>query len=106
MEQKGFMAQRLRFLRDDLGWTREKVSDDLGLGTNSLYQWESGSNDPSIGVVKRLAAYYGVSADYLLGLSDNPAPFDLGQITPKEIAVLRAWRAGDLLTAIRIIVNT
>lgn len=54
-------AERLKQLRSEKGLSR----------------WENDKNDPSIRFAAYLAQYYGVSLDYLLGLTDTRTPADL-----------------------------
>lgn len=37
----------------------------------NLSRWERGINEPSLAMAKRLCAYYGITADYLLGLDES-----------------------------------
>lgn len=57
-----------------------KTMDDVVIefnerfGTNisrgNLSRWERGENEPSLSMAKKLCAYYGITADYLLGLEE------------------------------------
>lgn len=63
-------AERLTALRENTGKKRQEVADDLKISRASLEYYEKGKRKPDIEVLVRLADYYGVSTDYLLGLSD------------------------------------
>ncbi len=99
-------GDRLRQLRQEQGYTHETLAKALGLSMKQVWRYEAGQSDPTSEVVSRMAVLFGVSADYLLGLSDSPAmnPAERS-LTPRELAVLTALRRGDKLTAIRAIVN-
>lgn len=58
-------AERLKQLRSEKGLSLDMVVYDLD------------KNDPSIRFAAYLAQYYGVSVDYLIGLTDNRTPADL-----------------------------
>lgn len=58
---------RLRSLRKSRGLLGIKLAEDLKIGSNTLSQWESGAREPNYDVLCRLAEYFGVSTDYLLG---------------------------------------
>lgn len=45
---------------------------ELGLGKNSITRWDE--NKPSVDRVQKVADYFGVSVDYLLGRTDDPTP--------------------------------
>ena len=43
----------------------------LGVSTATVSKWEQGASEPSFETLKRICKMYNVSADYLLGLSEN-----------------------------------
>lgn len=65
-------AEILTELREKTGKKRQEVADDLKISRASLEYYEKGKRKPDIEVLVRLADYYGVSTDYLLGLSNVP----------------------------------
>ncbi len=46
----------------------------LRLNKGTISRWESGQGDPAISYVKCIAAYFNVSVDYLIGLTDVSTP--------------------------------
>lgn len=61
-------ARKLRELREmHPGLTRKKVEADTGIGERTLGHWERGEREVSLDALGRLAAYYGVPTDYILG---------------------------------------
>lgn len=68
MTTKEILAQRLSQLREEAKITRQKAADDLGVTRAALEFYEKGKRTPDVGMIARLAEYYGVSADYLLGM--------------------------------------
>ena len=68
-----------------------------------VWRWESGKGDPSADALVDLAKVLNVSTDYLLGVSDNPAPNnEPGQLSLQEWEIVTALRRGDLKTAMRV----
>lgn len=63
---------RLRLLLDRKGETQGKLADAIEVHRQSIGQWKDGTTVPDIYALKKIAGYYKVSADYLLGLSDDP----------------------------------
>lgn len=64
-------------LRGTTGKTQDQVADACGISKVALARYETGTRKPRIEIASRLAEYYGVSVDYLLGLDDStssPAP--------------------------------
>ena len=69
--QDNILGKRLRELRQERDKTIYNVADDLYLSTSVIGCYERGTNEPPLERVAAFAIYYGVSTDYLLGLSDN-----------------------------------
>ena len=66
-------AERIKSLRIAHGMTQEAVGKIVGVKRYSVCGYEKGNNDPEVPVLIALADYFGVSTDYLLGLSDHRA---------------------------------
>ena len=67
--------RRIRDLRDDHDKTQQEIADLLNMHRSVYRRYESGEREAPAWVVVKLADYYGVSTDYLLGRTDNPAPY-------------------------------
>ena len=70
--------ERLKQLRKELGLTQEEFAEKIGYTRTAVSAWEIGRNEPSNNDTIKLADFFGVSIDYLLGKSDvrNPEPQD------------------------------
>ena len=66
------LSERLRELRAKHNVTQAKLSDNCDIALRSLRYYESGERIPDGNTIIKLCTYFNVSADYLLGLSDNP----------------------------------
>lgn len=65
------MYPRIRNLREDEDLTQEDVAKILNISQTTYSRYESGSLDlPSQSLIK-LAEFYSVSVDYLLGISNS-----------------------------------
>ncbi len=62
---------RMRNLREDHDKTQKQIADMLGISQTMYARYERGANEMPIRVLLALCKYYGVSADYLLGLTDS-----------------------------------
>ena len=69
MTEKNVFSERLTQLREDRGLKRQEVADALEISRASLEYYEKGQRKPDIEVAARIANYYGVSTDYLVGVS-------------------------------------
>ncbi len=64
-------GERLREIRKDHGDTQESLGKKLGYATPTVSKWEQGETEPGLETLKQICRMYEVSADYLLGLSDD-----------------------------------
>lgn len=98
-------GDRLKNLRLQKRLTQDRVAELLETSIRMVARYEAGETDPSGDVIARMANVFDVSADYLLGRTDDPTvPFQLKDLTIKEHQILAALRRGDALDAIRRIV--
>lgn len=67
---------RIRDLREDRDLTQKQVADHLHIKQNTYSQYENGQRQLPIEALILLAKLYNTSTDYLLGLTDNPNPYD------------------------------
>lgn len=61
----------MRDLREDADLTQQEVAKILGTSQTMYARYERGANELPIHHLLTLCRYYGVSSDYLLGLSLN-----------------------------------
>ena len=66
------MYRRIRDLREDRDMTQAQMGRILACSQRVYSNYERGDLDIPTAVLIRLADYYGVSVDYLLGRMDNP----------------------------------
>lgn len=63
---------RLRELRKQRNITQLKLAMDLNMNQNTISRYENGEREAGYRELIKLADYFNVSIDYLLGRSDNP----------------------------------
>lgn len=54
------------------GIKAKELSEAIGASTGNISDWKSGRSSPSIEVLPKIAEFFNVSTDYLLGLDDKP----------------------------------
>ena len=64
--------RRIRDLREDNDLTQKQVAQNLNCSQQVYSNYELGQRDIPTDVLIKLANYYHVSTDYLLGLTNNP----------------------------------
>lgn len=76
-------AKRIKELRTERDLSLDMVVYDLKnkfnieITKSHLSRWENDKNTPSVRYAAYLAAYYGVSLDYLIGITDTRTPANL-----------------------------
>lgn len=65
---------RLKELRTGAGLTQAQLAKQLGVTQSTIGNWESGCRVPAPKLRAKVAAFFGVSTDYLLG-EDSPVSF-------------------------------
>ena len=75
------IAERLLALRKEHGMSKRDLVSKLPLNYSTYANYESGFREPNSEVLQMLSIHYGVSLDYLFGISENRKKAD-------EIAIL------------------
>lgn len=65
---------RLYDLRKDAGLTQDELAAIININKHSISSYERDRSEPPDNIKILLAQYFGVSVDYLLGVTDEPAP--------------------------------
>lgn len=65
-------GEKLKELRIDKGLTQKKVAEALSVTISTLSHWECNYQEPSHKDLLTLCRFYEVSADYLIGLTEEP----------------------------------
>jgi transcriptional regulator with XRE-family HTH domain len=62
--------KRLRKLLDGTGTTQDKLAESVGVTRQSVAQWKDGITKPDVHYLRKIAEFFGVSCDYLIGMTD------------------------------------
>lgn len=76
---------RFKQLREENGLSQIELGNRLGVTQQSVFAWEHGKTTPQIQTAITLARMYGVSLDYLMGLSDTPKTVKEPAVTDSEL---------------------
>lgn len=57
------MLRTIRQLRDERGWSRLKLANELGVTPGAVYNWETGTSEPSASKLRQVAQLFDVSMD-------------------------------------------
>lgn len=83
------IAESLKRFRREFGLKQKDVAETLGI-KQPTYQVYEAKSVPSAAIIIKLADAYDVSADYLLGRTDEPRP---PKLDAKSLDLIRAMRA-------------
>ena len=64
-------VKRIRDLREDADLTQSQIAEHLGTSQTMYARYERGANEIPVRHIIKLCEYYGVSADYILGITDE-----------------------------------
>jgi transcriptional regulator with XRE-family HTH domain len=74
------------------GISVDRLAREVGIYKSNFTNWKNGST-PGVGKVAKIAAYFGVSADYLLtGTREKRPPAEAGGLTDVEMEILKIFR--------------
>ncbi len=68
--KKIILGERLKELREERGLTQRQCAELLGIHSVTYLHYEKDQRQPPLQLLADIAAFYGVSVDYLLGLKD------------------------------------
>lgn len=102
-ENSYLKGDRLRIARERRGLTQRELSRLLGIGENQINKYENGGADPSLRNLYMIAAQLQVTTDYLMGLSDTPTGYSIGELSNNERLFLDAYKTGDALTVVKLL---
>lgn len=79
------LNERIRELRGSRGISQIQLAGKLGVTKQSVSNWENDNILPSIEMLVKIANFFEVSTDYLLGL-DNKRTLDVENLTENQIS--------------------
>ena len=82
------VCEHIRELRNQRGMTQDDLAKRLGVSKSVVSSYENGVHLPPYDILIRLSALFGVSCDYLLGVSDTPY-ISVDGLTQKQIEALQ-----------------
>lgn len=82
-------SERLRKLRTEKDLSQKELGDMFSLSKQTISGYESGSRNPDPVTLQKLAGFFAVSTDYLLGRTDIKKPID------KKFDILSAMEDND-----------
>ncbi len=86
------IADMLKKMRESKKLTQQDVADGINVNSSTYKNYEYGRREPDLETVSKLADFYGVTTDYLLGREPLPNPFaELNLSNDDEAAVMEKF---------------
>lgn len=99
------IGDKIKLLREAKGLTQQQIAQDpaFGIKQGTLSAYERNAREPNIETIRRIAEYFGVTSDHLIGISEHQtAEYDaVGKVIPLSddaIDALRGYDAAELST--------
>lgn len=70
------LGERLFDLRKEAGLTQDELANILSINKHSISAYERNKSEPPDEIKILIAQYFGVSTDYLLGVTNDPTPYE------------------------------
>ena len=65
------LAERMKLLRKEKGFSQKEAAKTLEVSFSAYCRYEYGEREPMAPMIAAMARLYNVSADFLLGLTDQ-----------------------------------
>lgn len=70
------LGERLAFLRRRENISQKELGEKLNISHYTISSYEKGRSEPNDEIKVRIARHFNVTLDYLVGLIDQPCPYD------------------------------
>lgn len=85
------MKEQLQQLRKSRGLTQDDLAEILGISLSSYQKYERDAISPSYETLCKIADFYHVTTDYLLGRESATDPFDMLQLPEDQKSVMERF---------------
>ena len=79
------LSERIHELRLDCGWNQVELAKRLNVAKQTVSNWENDNVLPSIEMLEKIANFFSVSTDYLLGRTERTT-LDVSSLTVEQIS--------------------
>lgn len=77
-------SERLKELREEAGLSQKEIADILNISRTSISGYESTNREPDFSTLIKIANFFDISLDYLLGRTDVKVPFEFNNAKHKD----------------------
>ncbi len=90
------LGEQIRRFRQGTGKSQVRMAQDLGVTKQCISNWENNNILPSVDMLVKLARYFSVSTDCLLGLDDRQT-LDVTGLSDEQVCHIKQI-IGDILS--------
>ncbi|MGG1554962.1 helix-turn-helix domain-containing protein [Paenibacillus ferrarius] len=65
------LGSRIKYLREKLDISQKRLADALGITNIQVSRYETGDRKPDPDTIKKIAEFFDVSSDFLLGVTND-----------------------------------
>lgn len=85
------MIKNLKALRNELKISQQQLADAIGVSQQSVNKYENQDVEPDIAILIKIAEYFSVSVDYLIGRTPSP-DFTVSFLSKEEKSILSKYK--------------
>ena len=85
------MIKNLKLLRNEHKISQQKLAEAVGVSQQSINKYENQGVEPEIAVLIKIADYFSVSVDYLIGRTSSP-DFAVSSLTKDEKQIIAKYK--------------
>lgn len=90
-------GEKLKLLRESDNISQTRLAKEIGFSQSAIAAWENETREPGLKTLLKIAQYFNVSTDYLLGNSDSYKRKTLieaqATIQPEDQKVLKDYKS-------------
>ena len=89
-------GERIAQERERLGLTQSELAEKLDVSQKSISKYERNNRRPNFETIAKMSHLFGVTTDYLLGISSqDTAAGSASPLSPEEEELINAYRRAD-----------
>lgn len=93
----------IKQLREERGMSQVRLSIELGVSQETVSAYENGKHYPSVQALVKLSDIFGVSCDYILGLSEERHNVVYHSLSEKDRKLFNLYKALSLQNQDRVL---
>lgn len=85
------MIKNLKALRKDFKISQQQLADIIGVSQQSVNKYENQDVEPDIAILIKIADFFSVSVDYLIGRTSSP-DFSVSSLSKDEKLIISKYK--------------